>query len=225
MRYRKAVIKDMPLFMRPREKLVEKGVTALSDTELLALLLRSGSSTKNVFEVAQEIITKHPLPSLQLIKSQEIMKINGVGITGASGIIAGIELGKRVLHHDLSPVIQTPEDVIKTVSFIREKKREYFVGIYLNARRQLLTTSVISIGTLDMSIAHPREVFEPAIKHHASAVIVAHNHPSGDPQPSHADILITRRLADAGNILDIELQDHIIIAAHSYVSFTQEDLL
>jgi DNA repair protein RadC len=129
------------------------------------------------------------------------------------------------MSYDMMPSINTPEDVIKAVSFIKNKKREYFMGLYLNARRQLIMTHIISIGTLDMSIAHPREVFEPAIKHNAASVIIVHNHPSGDPEPSNADIVLTRRLVEAGSMLDIQIQDHIILTDKKYISFSKEDYL
>jgi len=215
----------MPLFMRPREKILEKGPGALTDQELIALILRAGSSQRNVMEIAEDVHSKYSLADLQNIASRGKLEIKGMGESGTAALLAAIELGKRAHNFDMMPGIHTPEDVIKVVSFIRDKKREYFVGLYLNARRQLITTHVISIGTLDMSVAHPREVFDPAIKNNAAAIIIAHNHPSGDPEPSNADILLTRRLVEAGSILDIQIQDHIVLAKHRYVSFVQSDLL
>lgn len=215
----------MPHFMRPREKMREKGPNSLTDQELIALILRSGSTQKSVLEIAEDISSKYVLTDLQNISRQEKLHVKGLGESGIAALLAAIELGKRVNKYDMMPAINTPEDVIKTVSFIRDKKREYFVGLYLNARKQLITTQVISIGTLDMSIAHPREVFDPAIKNSASVIIIAHNHPSGDPDPSNADILLTRRLVEAGSILDIQIQDHIILAKHRYLSLAQSDLL
>jgi DNA repair protein RadC len=218
-------VKDMPHFMRPREKLHEKGVLSLKDYELLAVILRSGSEQMNVFNLARTLFEHFSLDQLSQASVADLKKIKGIGLTRATSLLAAIEFGRRVMSYDMMPSINTPEDVIKAVSFIKNKKREYFMGLYLNARRQLIMTHIISIGTLDMSIAHPREVFEPAIKHNAASVIIVHNHPSGDPEPSNADIVLTRRLVEAGSMLDIQIQDHIILTDKKYISFSKEDYL
>lgn len=211
-------IKDMPIFMRPREKLMEMGMSALKDYELLAILLRAGSGNQDVLSLARTILKRLPLSKPQDISMENLVCIKGVGISGAAAIVAAMELSRRAARASSMPGINSPEDVVKVISFIRSKKREYFVGLYLNARNQLITSEIISIGTIDMSIAHPREVFKPAIRHNAVSVIIAHNHPSGNVEPSQEDIALTRRLIDVGVILDIQLQDHVIVTHKKYYS-------
>ncbi len=216
-------IKDMPLFMRPREKLIELGLSALKDHELIAILLRAGSGHQDVLSLSRTIVENFPLNKPQEITMENLVRIKGVGISGASVILSALELSRRSGSSSGMPGINSPEDVVKVISFIRNKKREYFVGLYLNARNQLITSEVISIGTVDMSIAHPREVFKPAIRHNAASVIIAHNHPSGNVEPSQEDITLTRRLIDVGVMLDIQLQDHVIVTQKTYYSL-QSDL-
>lgn len=215
-------ILDMPSFMRPREKLIELGASALKDYELFALLLRAGSGRQDVLTLARTLVKKFPLDKPQDITIDNLTRVKGVGISGAAVLLAAIELSRRTGDDPGMPSINSPEDVVNVISFIRNKKREYFVGLYLNARNQLIVSEVISIGTVDMSIAHPREVFKPAIQHNAASVIIAHNHPSGNVDPSHEDLALTHRLIEVGLMLDIQLQDHIIVTQQTYRSLQSE---
>lgn len=217
-------IKKLPSFKRPQEKLFTKGPESLRDDELVALLFRTGYRKKNAVQLAKDFLKADPLFSVDELIDVDTFYTKGVGKSKRAALIAGIELGKRVAQYNKMPSIKTPEDVVKVVSLFRNKKREHFIALYLNARYQLIDTRVISIGTIDASIAHPREVYEPAIRLNAASLIVAHNHPSGETEPSNADILLTRRLQEAGNILDIKLRDHIILTDQNYISLRQEEL-
>jgi len=217
-------IKDLPKHKRPREKLFEKGANALKDYELLAILLRTGYQGKNAIEVAKRILKTTPFKKLVKLSINDLVKLKGVGKSRAATITTAFSLAKR-----LSPkkenVIASPEDIIKLVSNYKNKKREYLIGIYLDARKQLINKKVISIGTLDTNLIHPREVFKPAIQHNAAAVIVVHNHPSGDPKPSLEDRRVTKKLIKAGKLLGIKLIDHLIIANDNYFSFKTHNLI
>jgi DNA repair protein RadC len=218
-------IKDLPKFLRPREKLFEKGPDALKDHELLAILLRTGYQGKSAIEVARRILKSNNLEAFSQISLNEFSKIKGVGKSRASTIIAAIELSKRILKFDTDITIKTPEDVVKVVSYLRNKKREHLVALYLNARNQLLKSKIISIGTLNESLVHPREVFAPAIKYHASSVILVHNHPSGNIECSKEDIVLTENIVRSGKILGIGVSDHVIVTKIDYFSFKQKGMI
>lgn len=220
-----AKIKDLPKFKRPREKLFEKGPDALKDHELLAILLRTGYQGKSALEVAKRILKTIKFEKLSQLSLGELSKIKGVGKSRAAIIIAGIELSKRMFKVESNVIIKTPEDVVKVVSYLRNKKREYLVALYLNARNQLIKSKTISIGTLNESLVHPREVFAPAIKNHAASVILVHNHPSNSLKPSNQDIKITKNISQAGNILGIEVVDHIILAKIGKTSLKEKGYL
>lgn len=217
-------IKDLPQFKRPREKLFEKGPAALKDYELLAILLRTGYQGKSALEVAKRILAEININELSKLPLQKLAKLKGVGKSRAATIIAAFVLAQR-----LSPkkenTISSPADVFKLVTDYKNKKREYLIGIYLDARKQLITKKVISIGTLDTSLIHPREVFNPAVRFNASSVIVVHNHPSGDSKPSLEDKKITQKLIQAGELLGIGLIDHLIITEDDYFSFKDHKLI
>ena len=150
-----------------------------------------------------------------------LLYTSGIGVSKALLIVAVCEIAQRLYQIQNSPYIESASDILKIVSHIKNRKREHFVALYLNARHQLIKTYTVSIGSLDASLAHPREVFEPAIRCHASSIIVSHNHPSGDPLPSQQDILLTKRLQHAGELLGIEMLDHIIIAQNGYISMRE----
>lgn len=212
-------LKNLPKFDRPREKLFEKGPRALKDFELLAILLRTGYKGQSVLELAKRILTSKTLVDLAIMNPKDIAKIKGVGSSRAATISASLEIAKRVFKNDSTIKIVSPEDVIKVIGHIRNKKKEHFVALYLDARHQLIKTETISIGTVDASIVHPRDVFGPALKYNAVSVIIAHNHPSGDPEPSHEDVLVTKRIVEAGRILGIEMLDHIVLSSLTHFSF------
>jgi len=220
-------IKDLPKIERPREKLIAKGAENLKDSELLAILLRTGKTGKNVIEIASQILTKHSKKRLLQMIYQDLVKISGIDSAKATTLLAAFELSKRALEVDDSnlPIISIPKDVVAQLTDLRHNKKEHFIALYLNARNQLVHKETISMGTLNANLVHPREVFEPALKHSAAGIMVAHNHPSGDPKPSEDDLEITKKLAEAGKMMGVELLDHVIIATNSHFSFKEEKLL
>jgi DNA repair protein RadC len=218
-------IKDLPAHKRPREKLAEKGPEALADHELLAVILRSGYKGKSAVDIAKRILKTTGLKELSKKSLQEIIKIKGVGITGASILVASLELSKRVDQEKPMVEIKSPNDVLKVVSGLRNKKREYMVALYLNARSELIKKRVVSIGTLTESLVHPREVFAPAIKNHAVNIVLAHNHPSGSAEPSDEDVAVTQNLKEAGEILGIKIVDHVIVSKENYMSMREAGVI
>jgi len=222
-----AKIKDLPEADRPREKLIKKGSQNLKDEELLAILLRTGREGKNVLEVAKQILRKYSKKRLFKMKYEDLSKIKGIGPAKACIILASQELVKRALKIQDSglPIVQSINDVILQVGYIREKTREHFVAIYLNARNELLFRKHIFIGTLNASLVHPREIFSEALRHNAASVILVHNHPSGDPEPSEDDLEITKRIIEAGKIMGIDVLDHVIITKNKVFSFKENKLI
>lgn len=218
-------IKDLPKFLRPREKLFEKGPEALKDYELLAILLRTGYQGKSAIEIAQRILRTTKLENFSKLSLDKIAKIKGVGKSRASIIVAGLELSKRIFKVDTDIVIKTPEDVIKVVSYLRNKKQEHLVALYLNAKNQLIKSKVVTIGTLNESLVHPREVFAPAIKNHSASIILVHNHPSGNTECSKEDIVLTENIVRSGKILGIDVSDHVIVTKNDHFSFKQKGMI
>lgn len=220
-------IKSLPLHLRPREKLLAKGPSGLTNTELLAILLRTGRSGKSALDLAHDILVKYPLDKFSTLTIEDLNKIKGIDSGKSTSIISAIELVTRSLgkHPHILPVISSPETALDHLTDIRNQKKEYFVALYLNARNELIHKEVISIGTLTRSLVHPREVFAPALLHSAACVLVAHNHPSGDLEPSDDDQQITTRLNEAANLLGIALFDHLIITKMSHYSFREHGYL
>ena len=220
-------IKDLPKHQRPREKLFELGPENLKDKELLAILLRTGRRGKSAIELAEDLLKKYPIRKLLDVTLDELKHTLVIDSIKVCTILASFELSKRALqtYQTTLPLIETPSDASAQVHHIRGYKKEYFLALYLNARNHLIHTEIISIGTLTSSVVHPREVFAPAIELRASAIILAHNHPSGEPEPSVADIEITDQLFQAGSLLGIELLDHLILTKKTLVSFQELGLL
>jgi len=220
-------IKDLPKHKRPREKLSEKGAENLSDPELLAILIRTGRAGKSALDIAKETLKKYPLSKLLSVAKDELTGIKGLEDTKAITIKAALELGKRAVgsFHDSLPVLGSVKAAVAQLADLRGKQKEYFMALYLNARKQLVYKETLSIGTLTETLVHPREVFEPAIRYLASSIILAHNHPSKNMEISDQDIKITEKLIQSGAILDIEVLDHIIITDDGYVSFKEKGLL
>ena len=220
-------IKDLPKDERPREKLIKKGASALKLEELLAILLRTGAKNKDVLKLAEDIVLKYNKNQLKNIGFEELRNIYGVGPTKAVQILAAIELGKRLFKpkDEKEIYIHSPKDVLKETNNIKENKKENFVVLYLDARNKLIAKETVSIGTINASLVHPREVFEPAIRELTVQIILVHNHPSGDSQPSEDDLILTKRLIEAGKILGIEVIDHIIITKDKYFSFKEKRLM
>jgi len=208
-------LKDQPASERPRERLVARGPDALTHAELIAILLRTGLKGANVVQVGQNLLQKFgSLNALALAPVDELCAVDGIGRDKAATLVAAFALARRMEQErrEESPVLDNPATV---VSFMRETNRlknvESFQVLLLNTRKRLLRAEDISEGTLDTLLVHPREVFRSAIVANASAIVLVHNHPSGDPTPSEADIKVTRDLIRAGQLLKIEVVDHIII--------------
>ena len=225
------MIKELPQEERPREKMLTNGAQTLSNSELLAILLRSGTKNDSVLRVAERLLKKYEelgVAGLANLGPQELSKIKGIGPVKAVTIVAAIELGKRLssLASADKPVIRAPGDVANLLmARLRYEPREHFIIVLLSTKNHVLATPTISIGSLNASIVHPRELFREAINHSAAAVILVHNHPSGDPTPSSEDILLTRKLVDAGKILEIHVLDHIIIGDNKYVSLKEKGII
>ena len=211
-------IKNLPKHEQPREKLIEKGVENLRDGELMAILLRTGIEGKNVIKISEEILSKFPKKKLLSLDFEKLSEIKGIGAGKACLLLAAFELTKRALDVEDNnlPMINSAKDAVAQLQELRIAKKEHFVVLYLNARNQLIHKETISIGTLNASLVHPREVFKPAIDCLASNIILAHNHPSGDVEASEEDIELTRRIKRAGNIIGIEVIQHIIISNNNY---------
>jgi DNA repair protein RadC len=222
-------IHDLPVTERPRERMLRLGAESLSTHELLALVLGRGIKGESVWITAQKLITKYgSLNGLANASIADLSQTKGIGIAKATQIKAAIELGKRLddMPAQLSQKkIKCPEDVIGTVkNKLKGKKKEHFIVISLDTRNHPIDIQIISIGSLNSSIVHPREVFKEAISSCAASVIFVHNHPSGDPEPSEEDIKLTKRLIQVGEILGIEVLDHIIVCDRNYVSMKAKKL-
>ncbi len=222
-------VHDLPLSERPRERLLKLGTEALSVQELLALVLSRGTKGESVVLTAQKLLSKFGnLKNIASASIEELTQVKGIGIAKATQLKAALELSKRMEEHSLDAdklTVRSPEDVVKVVrNKLRGKKKEHFVTLSLDTRNHLIDTHTISIGSLDSSIVHPREVFKEAIACSAASVIFVHNHPSGDPSPSEDDIRLTKRLAEVGEIMGIEVLDHVIICDTCYSSMKSKGI-
>jgi len=206
---------------QPRERLRRAGPEGTRNEELLAIILRDGSMSSS-----SAILRDHPVEQLITMPRDELSRIKGIGSRRADTLIAAFELARRGLNQGtgIMPSISRPTDVIPLVADLRDKKKEYFVAIYLNARNQVICREEVSIGSLNASLVHPREVFFPAVGSSAACVILVHNHPSGDVTPSREDIELTRRMCSAGEIMGIEVIDHIIVCAERFLSLKESNL-
>ena len=218
-------IKDLPKIDRPREKLEKYGPERLSDSELLAILLRTGSEGVNVVELSSKILKKFSGVGLAKASVKELKNTFGLGAAKACEIVACFELGRRLLQNKQSALLLSPQDVWDQLKDIRDNKKEHFVIFFLDARNQEIKREVVSVGSLNANLVHPREVFEPAVRHLAAQVIIAHNHPTGDTSPSQEDSDITKQLVNAGKILGIDINDHIIVSENNFFSFKEHKLL
>ncbi|HTK70018.1 MAG TPA: DNA repair protein RadC [Candidatus Eisenbacteria bacterium] len=211
---------------RPRERLFELGPGALSDADLVALVLGVGSGGESVLDVAARVTRTIQLRRLHQTAVEDILAVKGMGPARAAQLLAAAEIGRRIWPDaDPIPLVRGPETIFELTADIRRSNREHFVGFYLNSRNQVLRREIISIGSLNASIVHPREVFIPALAVSAASLILAHNHPSGDPSPSEEDLAITRRIAESGRLLGVELLDHVVVAREAYTSFKERRLL
>ena len=207
---------------RPREKLLDKGSKSLSDIELLSILLGKGTQKKDVLCLSNEIMKVHD-NNLRNMDVNSLLEIVGIGPAKACNIIAGFELARRYNGRKIS-TINCPEDIIPWVSHVRDKKQEYFIGITLNGANEVISNRVVTVGLLDSNQIHPREVFADAISDRAASVVLVHNHPSGNLEPSEEDKQITRQMREAGKILGIKVLDHLIITKDEYYSINNKFL-
>lgn len=223
---RRSGIGTLPESDRPRERLLDLGPGALSDRDLVAVLFGTGHDGEGVLELAERVTRSVNLRLLPRVPAEELLAVRGLGKARVAQLLAAAEMGRRLWPDgEAPPLVRGPETVFQLTRDIRDSNREHFVGFYLNTRNQVLRREVISIGSLNASIVHPREVFTPAIAVSAASLILAHNHPSGDPTPSEEDLAITRRLGEAGRLLGIDVLDHVIVARDSYASFKERRLL
>lgn len=223
-------VRDWPASARPRERLQRFGSEVLSDIELLAIIIARGTEGENVMDLSKRLLEQFGnLNAITNLSVEELSKFKGIGLAKATQIKAALELGRRAdrqITATARPVIKTPDDVAGILKRrLGDKKKEYFTILALDSRHNLIRDIDISIGSLNASIVHPREVFKEAISASAASVILVHNHPSGDPTPSDDDIRLTKRLVEVGKLVDIEVLDHIIIGAGRVVSMKEEKLV
>lgn len=218
-------IKDLPKVDRPREKLEKYGPDKLSNSELLAILLGTGTKGTNVIELSNRILKKFSGEGLTKASVIDLKTTFGLGSAKACEIVACFELGRRFLKDKKVRLHLSPTDVFERLRDIRDLKKEHFVTLFLDSRNQEIRQEIISVGTLNASLVHPREVFELAISCNAAQIIIAHNHPSNDLEPSMEDIEVTKRLVEAGKLLGIEVTDHIIVGRSGHLSFKERGLI
>lgn len=216
-------IRDWPTDERPRERLLKEGSEALSDAQLLAILLRTGSDQENALQLAMHLLKKfHPLSSLVNVSTTELCSVRGIGPAKAAQLKASFELGRRFLSSPLSEGLKMnkSQQVFRHFSTrLRAVKKELFITILLDQKNKVIRDVTISEGNLTSTVVHPREVFSPALRESAASVIFLHNHPSGDPSPSREDQAITKRLVNVGHLNGIPVLDHVIIGSDNYFSF------
>ena len=221
-------IKEIPLNDRPREKMAANGAAVLTDAELIAILLRTGTAEKSAIDIASEMTADGGLYKrlAGITRLNELTNIKGLGQAKAATVLAALEIGRRIA--SAKPIekihFSCPQDVADfLMPRLRYAAKEQFVVILLNNKNKVIGTEVVSEGSLSSSIVHPREVFAPAILHHAAAIMVAHNHPSGDPKPSIEDEEVTRLLLRSGKVLGVPMIDHVIIGDGNYYSFLENE--
>jgi DNA repair protein RadC len=225
MEINKVRIQDIPEDERPRERLIRSGPESLSNAELLGIILRTGSKEENVVSLCSRILSEYSIKQLSLANVTRLMQVHGIGKAKAAQIAAVFELARRLETFVEEPKrkICSPKDVYALMyPKMREQKKEKFITLYLDTKNQILKEEVISIGSLNASIVHPREVFKSALMESSASVIMIHNHPSGDPSPSREDIMVTEKLVEGGKLLGIDVLDHIIIGDGRYVSLKDE---
>ena len=207
-------IEDMAAEERPSNRLMSNGAASLSNAELLSIILKSGSVAENAINLSQRVLSQFDLKQLSAVDATQLMKIHGIKSGKASQIVACFELARRLETFDgqSKSKINSPEDVYRRLyPAMRESKKEHFVELCLDTKNQVIREDTISIGSLNANIVHPREVFRTALIESAAHIIVAHNHPSGDPTPSSEDIEVTKKLVETGKIMGIDVLDHVII--------------
>jgi DNA repair protein RadC len=223
-------VKDLPLDDRPREKLMLRGPQSLTDAELVAILLRTGTKGKSVISIAQGLIEENRNLAVVASKSlSELVKTPGIGKDKAVTLLAAFEVSKRVMSQSKwfsEKKISSPKDIADIfIPLLKDELKEKFMLVCLNSANKIIKFETISIGTLNSSVVHAREIFKAAIENSSASVILIHNHPSGNPEPSNEDISVTKKLVETGKVLDIPVYDHLIIAGNTYTSFVEKRLL
>lgn len=221
-------IKDYPVEMRPREKLLFYGPEVLSDQELLAILLRTGTRKKSALDLAQDLLLSGGLVYLTQVSPEELKLKKGMGLAKVAQVKAAVEIGRRLSRQKMGfkPTIYAPVDAASLLmGEMSYFDREHFKVINLNTKNQVIMIDEVSVGSLNASLVHPREVFKQPIKRSAASLILAHNHPSGDTRPSKEDVVLTERLCEVGKLLGIEILDHLIIGKNSYLSMKEKEYM
>ncbi|WP_313891719.1 DNA repair protein RadC [Psychrobacillus sp.] len=220
------MIRDVHLADRPRERLIRQGAPSLSNQELIAILLRTGTKQESVLHLANRVLTFfEQIQELKNASLEEIMSVKGIGEAKAVQLLAAVELGRRLSQQktDEKFTIRSPKDAATyLMTDMTSLKQEHFVTLFLNVKNQIIHKQTIFIGSLNASIVHPREIFREAVKRSAASIICAHNHPSGNPAPSPEDIEVTQRLLEAGQLMGIEMLDHVIIGDHQFISLKEK---
>ena len=222
-------IHDLPYEERPRERLKKVGVDNLSIQELLAIIIERGTKGENVLTISQNLLAH--FGNLNRIKSasiEELQKVKGIGFATACKLKSAFKLGEKALNNfeKYGQEIHSPKDVFNLLrNELGDKKKEHFKLLSLNTRSKLISIDDISVGTLNASLSHPREIFHSAIKNSAASIILVHNHPSGDPTPSEDDIRVTKEIIEAGKIMGINVFDHVIITRDKVFSFKERNLI
>ena len=223
-------VKDLPLGDRPREKLLLRGTQSLTDAELIAILLRTGIKGVSVIELAQSIIQKYDkLSAVALLSVESLKKNNGIGNDKAATLAAAFEISRRVESQSKwfsDKKIISPGDIAEIfIPLFRDEVKEKFIVVCLNSANKIIRYEIISVGSLNSSIVHAREVFKVAIENNSANIILLHNHPSGNEEPSQEDINVTKRFVEAGKVLEINVFDHIIIAGNNFTSFVDRKII
>lgn len=219
------LLRNVPHEERPRERMMQYGAEALSHTELLAILLRTGTKQESAVHLAGKILKEcGSLRNLLDMSMSELTAIKGIGPAKAVQLRAGIELGRRIVRsgHGETVTVRKPQDAANYVmEELRYLKKEHFVCLFLNTKNHIIARETLSVGTLNASLVHPREVFRAAVKAGSASIICVHNHPSGDPMPSPEDISLTKRLVEAGELMGIEVLDHLVIGDGRFISLKE----
>ena len=227
--YKSFTLRDLPQEERPRERLKKVGVDNLSLAELLALIIEKGRKGENVLTIAQNLLSHFGnLAKIKEASIEELEQVSGIGFATACKLKAAFKLGEKAQSATAKygQKIQSAKDVFELLkSDLGDKKKEHFKILSLDTRNKLISVDNVSIGTINANLVHPREVFKTAIQHLAASVILVHNHPSGDPEPSEDDIKSTKRIIEAGKVLGIDILDHIIIAKTKFFSFKNRGLI
>ena len=220
------MIKELPIKERPRERFIKYGASSLQNFELIAIIFRTGLKDESVLELAKRVTYKFDtLKDLSKVTIKELKTIKGIGNSKAIELLAAFELGKRVSKEQftVNNKLHSPESIYRYLkSELEMKTQEHFLALYLNTKGELIKKEVLFIGSLNSSLIHPREIFKHAVINSAAAIIICHNHPSGDPTPSKQDIEITKLIHKNSLMMDIELLDHIIIGKDRYYSFKEK---